>query len=137
MIKDIKEKIITLLEELEDIVKVYDYPIAGDVTGYPYIVVNWVSQQAVELTNRQDRVTDIYEIKLVQEKLEQFKGRQQAEETTIDRVEDILETFRKHYTLDGMVLKTLPISTNKNYDDGSTRIIVTILIQTERTVDII
>jgi len=40
MIKEIKEKIISLLEELEDIVSVYDYPVAGDIAGYPYIVVN-------------------------------------------------------------------------------------------------
>ncbi len=40
MIKDIKEKIITLLEELEDIVAIYDFPVGNDITGYPYIVVN-------------------------------------------------------------------------------------------------
>lgn len=137
MIKDIKEKIITLLEELEDIVAIYDFPVGNDITGYPYIVVNWVSQQAIELTNKQDMVTDVYEIKLVQEKLEQFKGRKEAEEITIERTEEILDLFRENYKLEGLVLKTLPISTNKNYDEGSTRIIVTILIQTERTVDII
>jgi len=82
-------------------------------------------------------VTDVYEIKLVQEKLEQFKGRKEAEEITIERTEEILDLFRENYKLEGLVLKTLPISTNKNYDEGSTRIIVTILIQTERTVDII
>jgi hypothetical protein len=128
MIKTIYDKIVTLLKTLDEIKKIYENP-ESNPKGYPYAWVVWEGNESQELTNSEDRITMNFKITLVQEKLEDFKGRKEAEETTKDRAWKIEELFRDNNDLGlSSVLRVLPTSTTKSYDPDSKRIILETLL---------
>lgn len=69
---------------------------------------------------------------MVQEKLEEFKGRENAERTTKDRAWKIETLFRENNNL-GLenVLRVLPIESRKTYDANATRIILEVLLRVQ------
>jgi len=124
MINLINKQIIGLLESIPEIKGVYEYP-ESNPTGYPYIFITWEGNESSELTNTQDNVYLKYKITLVQEKLEDFKGRKNAEITTADRAWKIENLFRENNDLGlSNVLRVLPVETIKKYDSSATRIIL-------------
>jgi len=129
MIKIIKTKIKELLDGVDDIVQVFEYP-ENNPTGYPVAFITWEGNESSELTNAQDSVYLTYKITLVQEKLEVFKGKKDAEITTEDRAWKIETLFRENNDL-GLadVLRVLPVSTEKRYDAEATRIILEVTLQ--------
>lgn len=131
MINTIKNQIKSLLDTVEEIVKVYDYP-ENKVNGYPSAFITWEGNESDELTNTQDRVVLNYKIILVQEKLEEFKGKRDAEITTEDRAWKIETLFRENNDLGlDSVLRVLPVSTTKSYDSQGIRIILTVGLRVE------
>ena len=136
MIKIIKAKIKELLDGVDDIVQVFEYP-ENNPTGYPYASITWEGNESSELTNAQDSVYLTYKITLVQEKLEAFKGKKDAEITTEDRAWKIETLFRENNDLglDG-VLRVLPVSTEKRYDAEATRIILETTLQVHILADV-
>jgi hypothetical protein len=136
MIKTIRDKIVTLLNAVDDIKAVYKYP-KLKAEGYPYCWVVWKDQESSELTNTQDSVIYEFEISMIQEKIEDFKGREDAEDTTIDRAYTISNAFRAKNSLDlAGVVRTMPIKVVKEYVDNNTRIQIKVVlaVQTVETV---
>jgi len=136
MINTIKNKIITLLGGVDEIIAVYGYP-ENNPDGYPYIFVTWETNESEELNNTQDSVYIRYKITLVQEKLEELKGRENAEITTEDRAWKIETIFRENNDL-GLtdVLRVLPVNTIKRYDAQAGRIILETIVQVHTFADV-
>jgi hypothetical protein len=123
-IKDTLEAI-TQDDGTSKIVVVYNYP-ESKPSGYPYAYINYKGDTSGELNNVEDLVEYEFEINLIQEKIEDFKGREEAEETTEVRAYDVNQAFRANNKLDlSDVIRVRPISTIKSYTDGNTRIMLT------------
>lgn len=138
MIKTIRDSIVSILGDVDDIKNVYKYPVQK-ADGYPYAWVIWKRQSSSALNNVEDSVIYEYEINLIQEKIEEFKGREEAEDTTMDRVYDICEAFREKNALGlANVIRTMPISVDKSYAEGATRIALKIIlaVQTKETISL-
>jgi hypothetical protein len=131
MINTVRNGIKTLLDTLSDIKEIYNHP-ENNPSGYPYAWITWEGNESQELSNREDRVTMIFRVTLVQEKLEELKGRTQAELTSMDRAWQIEELFRKNNDL-GLagVLRVLPVETKKEYDASATRIILSTTLKVQ------
>jgi hypothetical protein len=124
MITEIKEKIITAVQSVDDIVGTYGYPLEN-ATGYPYAYVTWVGNTAERIDNHRQRIVLTYSIIVVQEKIEELKGRANAELTSEARAEAIEKKIRESKDLGSSnVLMVLPVRMTKRYDDSSTRIIL-------------
>jgi hypothetical protein len=131
MINTIKDKIKELLDTIPEIKGIYECP-ENNPTGYPCAWAVWEGNESDELNNSEDRVTLKFMITLVQEKLEDFKGRKNAEIVTNDRAWKIEELFRKNNSLDlTNVLRVLPVETTKSYDASATRIILNTLLRVQ------
>lgn len=137
-IVDIKAKIKTTLEAIVEtggstrkIVVVYNYP-ENNPTGYPYAWINYIGDVSEVHSTRSDSVEYTFEINLIQEKLEDFKGREDAEATTEARSYDINEAFRADNDL-GLddIIRVLPTETIKSYVDGNTRIQLKIILKVQ------
>ncbi len=135
MIITLRNAIKGILESIVDetgtrkIVVVYNYP-ETNPTGYPYAYVLYKGDESEELTNTEERVTYTFEVNLIQEKIEELKGRANAESTTMERSYEISEAFREGLTTSG-VLRVRPIKTEKTYVDNSTRIALVITLEIE------
>ena len=106
--------------------------------GYPYAYILYKGDNSETLSNTYDRVIYTFEITLVQEKIEELKGRANAEATAMNMAEAIAEAFRADNNLSTAgVLKTRPIKTEKIYVDNSTRIALKILLEIETIEQII
>lgn len=124
MITEIKEKIIQALEDIDDIVAVYGHP-TSNASGYPYIYVTWQGNTAERIDNHRQRIVLTYSVIMVQEKIEELKGRANAEKTTEDRAEQIERVIRESKNLGSSnILMILPVRTIKTYDSAATRIIL-------------
>jgi len=136
MIQTIKAKIKELLDGVDEIVQVFEYP-ENNPTGYPYAFITWEGNESSELTNAQDSIYLTYKITLVQEKLAAFKGKKEAEITTEDRAWKIETLFREDNDL-GLadVLRVLPVNTEKIYDAEATRIILEVTLQVHTFADV-
>ena len=120
------------------IVVVYNYP-ESKPTGYPYAYINYLGDVSEEHSNRSDLVEYTFEINLIQEKIEDFKGREDAEATAEARSYDINEAFRVDNDLSlSDIIRVLPAETVKSYVEGATRIQLKIIlkVQTLETVSI-
>jgi len=118
MINTIFDAIKTELLTLEDIKAVYAYP-ESNPTGYPYCYITWENNESEIMTSQEDRVIITYRITMVQEKIEDLKGRRNAETTIRDRQWKLEELFRENNDLGiSNVLRTQPINTIKTYVDG-------------------
>lgn len=129
----IKGKIKSLLEAIvEDggstrkIVIVYNYP-ESKPTGYPYAWINYLGDVSEVHTNLNDAVEYNFEVNLIQEKMEELKGRAGAEATIEAMSYTINESLRADNDL-GLsdVLRVMPLETVKSYVDNNTRIKLTI-----------
>jgi len=136
MIRDIKKEIIELLKTIEGIKGIYSYP-ENNPVGYPFMILTWQGNDSSVLTNQQDSVFINFKIQMVQEKLEEFKGRKEAEETAEDRAWKIETLFRENNNL-GLpyVLRVLPTATTKTYDANSTRIIIETIVRVQLVVNV-
>lgn len=118
MIETIFQAIKTELLTLEDIKEVYAYP-ESNPKGYPYCYITWENNESEVLTNREDRVIITYRITMVQEKIEDLKGRKNAETTIRNRQWDLESLFRENNNLGiNNVLRTQPVNAIKTYVDG-------------------
>jgi len=143
-IVEIKGKIKGILEAIvqgdgtRTIVVVYNYS-ESKPTGYPYAYINYLGDVSEVHSNTQDLVEYTFEVILIQEKMEDFKGREDAEATAEARSYTINEAFRADNDL-GLsdVLRITPIETIKSYVDRNTRIQLKILLraQTLETISI-
>lgn len=132
MINTIQAEIIKLLKEnLGEIKGFYEYPETNPI-GYPYVWITWEGNESEELTNTHDRVNITFKITMVQEKLEELKGRKNAEITTKDRAWKIETLFRENNNL-GLdnVLRVLPVESVKTYDGTATRIILETIVKAQ------
>lgn len=121
----------TYLGQVDEIEEVLEYP-TDTPSGYPYAWVEYVGTQSQILNNTSDRVTYEFRIRLIQEKLEELKGRAAAEDTARDRSFYIEEKFRANNNLNlGNVLRILPIKTEKEYVQGASRIQLTFTLMVE------
>jgi hypothetical protein len=137
MIDTITNKIVEILETVTDIVQVEKFPIHKP-EGYPYAFVLYNGDESEVLTNRHDKVTYRFSITLIQEKFEDFKGREAAEATTIDRAFTIAEKFRENNDLGiNGVKRVLPLKTTKEYIESGTRIQLTVELLVETIEDVI
>jgi hypothetical protein len=134
MIINLKTKIKETLEAIvqgdgtKKIVVVYNYPELKP-TGYPYAFIIYKGYESEELTNREERVTHKFEVNLIQEKIEELKGRSNAETTTDERTEVISEAFRQ-IELTGL-LRIRPIEAVKLYEENATRINIRFTLEAE------
>lgn len=133
----IKGKIKSVLEAIvqEDgtrkIVVVYNYP-ESKPTGYPYAWIDYKGDVSEVHSNSEDMVEYTFEVNLIQEKIEDFKGREDAEATTEARSYDINEAFRADNDLGlGDVIRVMPIETIKSYVEGATRIQLKIILKVQ------
>jgi len=137
-IKDILEAIVEDGGSTKKIVVVYNYP-ETKPTGYPYAWINYVGDVSEIHSNRDDSVEYTFEVNLIQEKMEYFKGRADAEATIEAMSYTINEAFRADNDL-GLtdVLRVRPIETVKSYVDGNTRIklAISITVQTLEEISI-
>ena len=100
--------------------------------GYPYAYILYKGDSSEALTNTTDRVVYTFEITLVQEKIEELKGRANAETTAMNMAEAMAEAFRDDNNLSTVgVLKTRPIKTEKIYVDNATRIALKMTLEVE------
>lgn len=118
---------------------VYDYP-QSKPTGYPYAYITYVGEEAEALTNKEDLISYTFDINVIQEKIEDLKGRENAEATADAMSYAINEEFRarnKLGTADVLTIK--PISIEKSYVEGNTRIMlkVVLIIQTKEGIEIV
>lgn len=113
------------------IVVVYNYP-ESKPTGYPYAYINYLGDVSEVHSNVQDLVEYTFEINLIQEKLEDFKGREDAEATAEARSYTINEAFRADNDI-GLsdVLRVMPVETIKSYVEGNTRIQLKIILRVQ------
>jgi len=131
----IKGKIKGILEAIvqEDgtrkIVVVYNYP-ETKPTGYPYAWIGYVGDVSEVHSNVSDMVEYAFEVNLIQEKIEDHKGRADAEATAEAVAYDINEAFRADNDL-GLsdVLRVMPVETIKSYVGGATRIMLKIILK--------
>jgi len=137
MIVTLRDAIKTSLEAIvqgdgtRKIVVVYNYPELKP-TGYPYAYVLYRGDDSEELTNTSERVTYTFEINLIQEKIEELKGRENAEDTSMGRAYDISEAFRSTDDLGvADVLRVRPIKTEKSYVENATRIALKTILEIE------
>lgn len=131
-IQEVQNKIIELLGEIEGLKGVYSYPEISGKDGYPYIFVIWESNDSEILTNANDRVKMSFKVVLVQEKLSSFRGPAAAEAVSNDRVWKIEKIFRDNNDLEiAGVLRVLPVSSKKTYDNSEPRIIVESVVEVE------
>jgi hypothetical protein len=137
MIVTLKNEIKGILESIVDesgtrkIVVVYTYP-ESKPTGYPYAILTYKGDESEELTNSQERVTYEFEIALIQDKIENLKGRENAETTTMEMSYEISSAFRESDDLGlASVLRVRPIKTEKEYVENSTRINLRTTLQVE------
>ena len=137
MIITLRDKVKTYLEAIVDdlgtrtIHVVYNYP-ESKPTGYPYAYIMYLGDESEELTNSQERVTYTFEVNLIQEKIEELKGRANAESTSMTRAYSIAEKFRASDDLGiAGVLKVRPIKTEKSYVDSNTRIQLKTILEIE------
>lgn len=121
-IKTALEAIVETGGTTQKIVVVYKYP-ESKPTGYPYAYINYLGDVSEEHTNVSDLVEYTFEVILIQEKIEDFKGREDAEATAEGRAYDINEAFRNDNDI-GLsdVVGVRPIETVKSYVEGNTRI---------------
>ncbi len=129
---EIRNKIKSTLEAVvqEDgtskITVVYKYP-ESDAPSYPYGIIDFRGSTEEEHSNSQDRVDYEFGVRIIQEKVEELKGREAAEETTMERSYAVSQAFRENNDLElSGVLRVLPLETEKAYVDGGTRIELTI-----------
>lgn len=113
------------------IVVVYNYP-ENKPTGYPYAYINYLGDVSEVYSNVQDLVEYTFEVIFIQEKIEDFKGREDAETTTEGRSYDINEAFRADNDI-GLsdVLRVMPVETVKSYVEGNTRIQLKIILKVQ------
>lgn len=141
----IKGKIKGILEALVEsggstrkIVVVYNYP-ETKPTGYPYAWINYTGDISEVHSNVSDSVEYTFDVNFIQEKMEDFKGRADAEATVEAMSYTINEAFRADNDL-GLtdVLRVMPLETVKSYVDNNTRIKLTISlgVQTLETISI-
>ena len=136
-------KSITLRNKIKDILElivdetgtrtikvVYNYP-ESKPSGYPYVYLTYNGYESEELTNTQERVIHKFEINLIQEKIEELKGRANAESTTMERSDEISEALRQSDDLDLDILRLRPISSEKEYIENATRIKLRIEVECE------
>lgn len=135
LITDIRDKIKTTIEGVvqgdgtRKIQIVYNYP-EYKPTHYPYAYIDYKGSESVELNNREDQVEYRFEIGIVQEKFEDLKGRENAEDTSMNRDYDVSEAFRDDNNLSlSDVIWVRPLNTVKEYVEGGTRIKLTIELQ--------
>lgn len=143
-IVEIKSAIKGILEAVVDdagtrkIVVVYNYP-ESKPDGYPYAWINYAGDVSEIHSNTSDSVEYTFEVNLIQEKMEDFKGRADAEATAEGRSYDINEAFRENNDL-GLddILRVLPAETVKSYVEGNTRIQLKIIlkVQTLETISV-
>lgn len=117
---------------------VYNYP-ESNPTGYPYAWIDYRGDESTPHTNIDDLVDYTFEVNLIQEKIEDLKGRENAEATAEAMSYALNEAFRainKLSTAD--VIRVSPISTEKSYVDNNTRIMlkVVLVIQTKETISL-
>ncbi len=129
MINTIFNKIIGLLKTLRCMKGVYEYP-QNNPKGYPYCYIDWKSSDAVVFDSGNDRIDIEYKITMVQENMEEFKGRKEAETTIRNRQWKLEEIFRKNNNLGlACVLRTTPTSSIKRYQDNRIITETTIVVQ--------
>lgn len=117
MIQTIFNKIKEQLETLSYIKGVYEYP-QNNPTGYPYCFLEWIQNESEVLNNEADRIIIIYKITVVQEKIEELKGRKDAEKTIMDRQWKLEELFRSNNNLQlDCILRIEPIQSIKSYQN--------------------
>jgi len=136
-IVDIKSAIKGILEAIvqgdgtRTIVVVYNYP-ENKPTGYPYAYINYLGDVSEVHSNVQDLVEYTFEVILIQEKLEDFKGREDAEATAEARAYTVNGAFRADNDIGlGDILRVTPIETVKSYVDGNTRIQLKIILKVQ------
>jgi hypothetical protein len=133
MINELQTEIAKLIKQVPGVKAVYEHPEAKSV-GYPFVWIEWVNNESEVLTNVSDRITLTYKITMIQEKFEQLKGRKNAEITTKDRAWRIEKLFRDNNDLgSSSVLRVLPVSSVKSYDDNSTRIVLETTVRVQVT----
>ena len=133
----IKGKIKGILEAIVDesgtrtITIVYNYP-ESNPDSYPYCWIDYKGDVSEVHNNVQDMVEYTFEVNLIQEKLEDFKGREDAETTTERRSYTINEAFRADNDI-GLsdVLRVMPVETVKSYVEGNTRIMLKIILKVQ------
>ena len=125
MIQIIKNRVIELLGTIPEIKKIFSYPDSSGKDGYPYLMVTWERNDNDVLDSARDRVVMTFKLTLVQEKLADFKGADNAEKTTDDRAYKIEQLFRDNNDL-GLpaVQRVWASETVKSYDSSATRIII-------------
>ncbi len=107
---------------------VYNYA-ESQPTSYPYAIIDFKGSEEEVHSNRQDSVNYEFEVKIVQEKMEEFKGRANAEETTLERCYSVCQAFRENNDLElSGVIRVYPLKTEKSYVDGGIRIQLTITL---------
>ncbi len=129
-IKDILEAIVQG-DGTRSIVVVYNYP-ESKPTGYPYAWIDYKGDISEVHSNVQDMVEYTFEVNLIQEKMEDFKGREDAEATAEGRAYDINEAFRADNDL-GLsdIIRVMPVETIKSYVDNATRIQLKIILKVQ------
>jgi hypothetical protein len=131
-IKDILEAVVSE-DGTSKIVVVYNYP-EFKPTGYPYAYIDFRGSESIELNNREDRVSYLFEVALIQEKFEELKGRANAENTARERDFAVSEAFRNNGDLDlDSVIRVKPLKSEKTYVENGTRIksIITLEVETK------
>lgn len=137
MIETILARLIVMVQTVTGIKSVKRFSELNPTDGYPYAYVLYNGDESEELNNVEDRVTYEFDIFLIQEKLEDFKGREAAETTSINRSYTIAEALRADNDLSTSgVLRVRPLRTEKTYVEGGTRIQlkITLLVETVETV---
>lgn len=136
-IKSILEAIVETGGSTRKIVVVYNYPEVKP-TGYPYAWLNYVGDVSEVHTNQTDLVEYNFEVNLIQEKMEAFKGRADAEATIEAMSYSINEALRADNDL-GLsdVVRVKPIETIKSYIDGNSRIKLKIAVAVQTLEQII
>lgn len=113
------------------IVVVYNYP-ESKPAGYPYAWIDYKGDVSEVHSNLDDMIEYTFEVNLVQEKIEDFKGRADAEATAEAMAYAISEAFRADNDLGlGDVIRVLPIETIKSYVDGTTRIMLKTILKVQ------
>ena len=97
-----------------------------------YCYINYLGDVSEVHSNVEDLVEYTFEVILIQEKIEDFKGREDAETTTEGRSYDINEAFRADNDIGlGDILRVTPIETIKSYVEGNTRIQLKIILKVQ------
>lgn len=129
VIKDIRSKIETKLNEMQTLKTVYDFDSANPDGEYPLATMTITDGESEFISTAHNMRSHRFSIRVFQERTEVGQGVESAENISVDVLEEILNAFDMDTTLSGTVKYVAPAEYSTDYEDRehATRVLEVVL----------